>query len=332
VPGDLDWREIDRYLSGEATEAEAARVRAWLAARSDDEHLARWLRQGSSRSRPEIDVEHAWQAVMLRAPSQSITIRRVAPWRRYAALIAAACILAVIGLWKFGVPQTQRATREVAWHEVSAPPGQRVTIALPDKSTMTLGPGSHARYANPSDDAGRNVYLDGEAYFAVAHSSASPFRVHAGHALFEDVGTRFTVRAYRDDMSPIAVVLEGEIVLRRDGDQKRDSARVRAGMIGRMAPDGALSARRVDTLAYVAWRDGRFTIDDRRLDETATILGRWFDVDVRLADRSMVAQRVTLDVPNASLASALDVLSTALDLDVRREGRVITLVPRRTPR
>ncbi len=79
------------------------------------------------------------------------------------------------------------------------------------------------------------MWLEGEGYFEVTHDARRPFRVHAGDALTEDLGTRFVVRAYPELAAVDVAVAEGVVSLRRHpprgtrGAGAGDSAVIRAG-------------------------------------------------------------------------------------------------------
>src|SRR5262249_17229542 len=78
-----------------------------------------------------------------------------------------------------------------AWqHHVVA---EGTTIQLPDGSKMDLQPGTSidTRF---SDNERELRLFAGEATFQVVHDESRRFSVHAGRALIEAVGTRFTTR------------------------------------------------------------------------------------------------------------------------------------------
>src|SRR5436190_1648478 len=61
----------------------------------------------------------------------------------------------------------------------------------------------------------RDLYLDGEAYFQVAHDARRPLRVHTAASVTEDLGTAFAIRAYADQVATEVVVAEGRVALWR---------------------------------------------------------------------------------------------------------------------
>lgn len=84
---------------------------------------------------------------------------------------------------------------------VRAPVGSGSTISLdlPDGSTVTLAPGSVVSFSESFAQTRRRVTLKGEAFFDVS-SSDIPFVVDTYNARITVRGTRFSVRAWADDI------------------------------------------------------------------------------------------------------------------------------------
>jgi ferric-dicitrate binding protein FerR (iron transport regulator) len=324
MTSELESRLLDRFLAGEATPEEAAQVRAWVDASPDRAQFIEALRaQGASRA--EWDVEKGWRSVQARRAW--LALRTPRPIVRWAA--AAAVLLGVaVSSWRMlpAVRGTEHASAG-EWREVAVPRGTRGRIDLPDGSTVTLNAASRLRYRAGADSAAREVVLDGEAFFVVKHDASRPFRVRASRATVEDVGTRFVVSSYAGS-APTVVVAEGAVALRATRAGNAGGARLTAGMLGRLEPTDSVATRRVDAARYTAWTDGRLILDNATLDVAAMTLERWFDVDVRLADAALATRRVNAEFRGESLADVLATLSAALDLEVRRDGRRVTIAAR----
>lgn len=65
----------------------------------------------------------------------------------------------------------------VAMQTITVPAGQRVNLDLPDGSNVWLNAGTTMKYPVSFMKGKREVILDGEAYFEVAHNEKSPFVV-----------------------------------------------------------------------------------------------------------------------------------------------------------
>jgi transmembrane sensor len=197
---------------------------------------------------------------------------------------------------------------------------------LADGSRVVLNAGSRLRYAEDFGRPGvaREVHLDGEAYFEVTHDATRPFRVHAGPALAEDLGTRFSVRAYAGTRAQV-VVAEGRVSMRSNTTARLDSAILGPGQRGRLAPDGSATSGTVlvdsvNPQRYLSWTSGTLTLDDVPLREAVPMLERWFDIELRLADSTLADRRVTAVYRDQSLSQVLDALALALGARYERSA------------
>ena len=78
------------------------------------------------------------------------------------------------------VPVNSFRRNEKVFYTAIAPQGAVSETILPDSTVIFLNAGSKVRYAAGTEDLSREVYLDGEAWFAVKHSKKTPFIVHTG--------------------------------------------------------------------------------------------------------------------------------------------------------
>jgi len=314
---------LDRYLSGEASSTDAAAVQEWLAQDSDHGRLLddlRLIRRAAAERAPNSSTDRAWATAVgaLRVAPQPRVSRRLL----MAALAAAAVVIALIG----GSAVLRRAPR---WSEFATTAAQRMVVRLPDGTQVTIAPRSRVRYAA---DYGthRDLYLDGEAYFQVAHDSQRPLRVHTAQSVTEDLGTAFVVRAYADQVATEVVVAEGRVALSRADTAAASRAPalvLEARDLGRLEPGGGLTLRRgVDVGRQLAWTRGVLAFDGTPLGEVVRTLERWYNVELRVADSALAARRLTAAFQNESIDLVLQRIALTVGLRVERaDGSVILL-------
>lgn len=280
-----------------------------------------------------------------RQPEAPFRARRAA-WlldRRLGRRLAAGVLLAVgaAGLWRTLAP---RAADTLT---LGAPAGRRLVTTLPDGTRLVLNAGSRVRLAagyGAGPGGARELTLDGEAYFAVVRDARHPFRVRAGGATVEDLGTRFAVRAYAEEGGRVEVaVAEGRVAL---GVPPADSepnttpsapaVALEAGEVARVDARGTVTRARADVARRLAWAEGDagvLVLDDVPLGEAVAPLARWLDLDLRLGDSTLAARRgrARLASPTApgapTGADALAALARALRVRAVRDGRTVTLLP-----
>jgi transmembrane sensor len=231
------------------------------------------------------------------------------------------------------------AARDSAPGEYRTSRAQYATIRLADSTEVTLAPESRLTIAAHFGDGAREIALEGEAIFSVRHDAAHPFRVRARGALIEDVGTKFDVRAYPGDADVTVAVAEGSVVIRRDDRGhagEADSARAGStaatgivferGAVATLDPRGKVSAEPGTSAAsYLVWASGRLSFADRPLMEVLRTIGRWYDLDIRVADARLAQRVVNAEFSTQAPSEMIDALAIATDATVERAGRVVTL-------
>lgn len=104
---------------------------------------------------------------------------------------------------------------------VEAPLGAKSKVKLPDNTEVVLNAGSSIKYlANFNQADIREVDLVGEAYFDVAKNEHIPFIVKAKDVSIVAVGTAFNVKAYNEEETVEATLVEGIIEVSKDGHEE----------------------------------------------------------------------------------------------------------------
>ena len=355
--GAAERAAVERWAATPSRRAELAALRAWWeqsaalpsAAATD----AMWLRL-SSRMHEADDAHSAGgRAAPQPAPPPGVRDARGrrprsrprvlalvpgrsarSPWRRRATLAAVLSVAATAAGLAYAAQRRPAGADPVApppMREYVTKPGQRATIDLVDGSRVTLGVASTLRVRpyGASAPGARELFLEGEAVFDVAHNERRPFLVHAGGAVTEDLGTRFGVRAYAGDGVVRVVVAEGQVALRAAAAPPGSGALLAAGDVGRIDSAGrALVEQGADTTAHLGWTGGRLVFRDATVAEVAAQLGRWYDVRVEVAP-AVAGRRVTVNMPAGSLTAVLRAVTVPLDTRFAydREGRTVHVGP-----
>ena len=178
------------------------------------------------------------------------TLTPVFSLRRYRfrliAGVAVVLLLGAVGLALWIQPVTH-----------TAPVGERLTVNLPDGSSVVLNSGSSVHYARAFDDK-RRVTLEGEGYFDVVHDTR-PFLVETFNAQVTVLGTRFNVRAWPSDMiRETVVVLESGQVALAAVFAPTDTVVLAPNQIGRVVADTTRPTlpQSISTTSTLAWRNG----------------------------------------------------------------------------
>ncbi|MDR0543836.1 MAG: FecR domain-containing protein [Odoribacteraceae bacterium] len=160
----------------------------------------------------------------------------------------------------------------VAYNEVRTPTGMEFPLTLSDGTRVYLNAESRLRFPVSFSGERREVELEGEAFFEV-RGEARPFVARAGGVETVVLGTSFNIRAYGDERSVVATLLEGRVAL-RDGVGEWLLAPGEQGSYARAT--GECAVRPVDANLYAAWRSGKFIFRNERLEDILSYLSRWY--------------------------------------------------------
>ena len=149
-------------------------------------------------------------------------------------------------------------------------------VVLEDVSRVWLNSESEFRYPSVFDQGKREVYLKGEGYFEVVHDKERPFIVRTEKVSTRVLGTEFNVQSYTGKAVNVTLV-KGSVAVRSNNDQANTSEVVLNPGENASWEGGRFRVETVDALKYVAWKDGFFVYQDKKLDDILNELARWYD-------------------------------------------------------
>jgi ferric-dicitrate binding protein FerR (iron transport regulator) len=161
--------------------------------------------------------------------------------------------------------------------------------------------------------------LTGDAYFDVRHDATKPFRVRAGSAVIEDIGTTFAIESDAAVMTTVSVV-SGSVRLTR-ADSSTVPVVLDAGDRGSLAAAGeAQVARDAVRPEDTAWVSGRLAFRDAPLSRVTAGMERWYGVKIHVADAALLDRRITTSFEGESIDRALQILELTLGANITRDG------------
>jgi ferric-dicitrate binding protein FerR (iron transport regulator) len=177
-------------------------------------------------------------------------------------------------------------------------------VTLLDGSRATVGADTKLVIAPDFGTTVRAVKLEGTALFAVAPGGKHEFNVRTGDDVsVTATGTTFGVYAYPSDDRIVVGVREGSVTVKSDKETREVGAA--KGVV--VAKDGAMrDASAGDLDEAMAWTDHKLVVANRPLREAIKQMNRWYALDLRVADSSLLARPVTV---NASLESSRDAIA-----------------------
>lgn len=163
---------------------------------------------------------------------------------------------------------------------ISVPLGMSHRVNLEDGTSVFLFPGSRLTFPSHFSAGQRAVTLQGEGYFDVESDASRPFRIQAGEAKVEVLGTSFNVRAYADESKVETALVEGIVNMNDTRIEPNEMASYTSG-------SPRISIRSLDTRIYQERASGYLVFYGKTLEEIMHDLSRWYDFDYDYTDPSL---------------------------------------------
>jgi transmembrane sensor len=339
----IQWELMFEYLRGRTTKEDEEKLNEWIHSdiknkRTFDQIKKIW--NTPRKNLPKADVEKAWINIKERIdienssqnfPSDKIlefdsNPKRNPFWWHVVStkLLKIAAVVLVLFISSYFL-----FIRHAAMNEIIVGNSQKTEITLEDGTLITLDAGSIFRYPKNFESDMREVFLNGEGYFEVAHDNNKPFIIHANDARIKVLGTKFNVRAWRDDKKVVVAVAEGKVSLRSQNESDPDKKVViTKGQVSVMRENEAPSeAKNANVDDYLSWLDREDYFRDVPLQEVFNQLERWYDVDIQLSDESYASNQVTIFIKKKPIEEILDVIALMNNLQYKQNGKKIIFTP-----
>lgn len=165
-----------------------------------------------------------------------------------------------------------------AFNELTTPRGGVFQVSFPDGSHAWLNAASSLKYPLKFKD-NRTVILNGQAYFEIAPDAKQPFIVKAGEMEVQVLGTSFDIMAYNDEQVVNTTLIEGAVKVL----QGNTSALLHPGQQSKLNPaTGKMEVQTVNLENVLAWRNGRFELENTELPAILRQLARWYDIEIAI--------------------------------------------------
>lgn len=175
------------------------------------------------------------------------------------------------------------------YNTLMVPYGKRSKIHLSDGSIVWLNSGSRMIYPAVFNRDRREVYIEGEAIFEVAHKKSQPFIVISQDQEIEVLGTVFGVTNYLDENSINTVLKSGSVQIsyhnNSSSSAQMDKMKISPGTKAsyNKKTKGIISEKvNVDT--YFSWREGFLVFKNNDLGFIMKRISRYYNVEITIGD------------------------------------------------
>ena len=362
---------LNRFTSGEIDANEKQLLFRFFNESESRVFVYRWLKkkwkgQDSEKLNPDIDFDqllsriHQTMKAGRHAPiphsdQKSRFTRIINISLRYAAICLIAC-----GIEWYILTQTggQENKTDIVYNQIDVPHGSKSFIVLADSTKVWLNAGAKLHYPASFKGRDREVFLEGEAYFDVKKDQHQPFFVRTNGMSLKVHGTKFNVKAYKDDSKIETTLLEGSVEVVGLKDNQKDGQNLfmkpgqklilykeqkelpvndpkseldSAGILTDpriMEPVKISDARLINLTATepeIAWRKDKLVFDKQRFDEVKVRLERWYGVTIEVRDPSILNYRFSGTFDKETFEQAMHALKEAANFEYEMQKKHVII-------
>ena len=311
-----------KYLQGECSPEELQRLYRYLredgAAEYDSLLSELWQQLSVDQSLSPTASDRIYREVLTATSSPTTHYRHFL-------LPSAAALVGFLffGWWIYYQFSTSYVTYQTTYGEVRQ-------ITLPDQSVVDLNANSEIKITTTfTDDAQREVWLTGEAYFHVEPQQRSatervPFVVHTSNFDVEVMGTAFNVKDRRGTTD--VLLNSGSVLLKNLADSSQALTMVPGERVSLSESQPLVLTRVEEPAVYTSWKDNELYFEDQTLTVIQQELADRYDVALRFGDPALGQLRFTGSAPSDSLIILLKTIknSFGLTLQTDRDGYLLT--------
>lgn len=293
---------IDELIStflAEGLEPDAlGELKAWIAESEENrayfvQHREIWFSAVQESESKRYNQEKAFGAFRTRMEKQKAVekVKRMPVWRKlskYAAAVLLLGFISYVSYW-YGESNLRDTLAEI---EVEAPAGSQTRLRLPDGTSVLLNSDSRITYSQDFGVSSREVVLQGEGYFEVAHNREMPFYVKTEDVQVRVLGTKFNFRDYPEDGEAVVSLIEGKVALKNEIRQEAELVLLPDEQMVLNKKEKVMKKERMNAQSVLQWAEGRLLFDETPLLEAIRILERSYGVEIEFAEDSLKELRV----------------------------------------
>ncbi|NJK98039.1 MAG: FecR family protein [Bacteroidetes bacterium] len=173
---------------------------------------------------------------------------------------------------------------------IIVPAGQRVNLQLADGTMVWLNARTRLTFPTKFSSKNREVTIDGEGYFEVAHDKTRPFIVKTGKYNVKVWGTRFNIKAYTKSDEFETSLIDGSVeIIKPDKEQGiflKPNDKV-------FLNKDQLIVKRITNPDQFLWKEGIISFENEPFAEMVKELELYFDLNIEVYNRKILTYHCT---------------------------------------
>lgn len=207
------------------------------------------------------------------------------------------------------------------YNQIIVPHGKRTKVVLSDGTKVFVNSGTRVIYPLRFGTGNREIYVEGEAYFDVAHDSSRPFIVKTADMTVQVLGTSFNVFAYKDAPEKHVVLVNGKVDVTDGKTPRKMNPGQKVGY-----REGKLDKpKTVNVEEYTSWVNYALSYDNASLETIFKRLHYYYGVDFNIqGDISRMHVSGKLDLKE-SIEDVMASIAYSVPITIRIDKNEITV-------
>jgi ferric-dicitrate binding protein FerR (iron transport regulator) len=318
------------YIAGEANEEQSKQVEIWLAEnpahQKELESLKKiWQERILYPQKQQFDSQAAFQRLNDRLEKEGLKPKKFflqsKSWRF--ALPIAASITIILAIWGifFNTNDNIHYEQEVTQQ------AQKSLITLEDGTKVWLNEQARLRYPEKFTQNTREVYLEGEAFFEVAHNPQKPFIVHTHKADVQVLGTSFLVKAENDQTETL--VATGKVAIKPEKQTQAIILTPKQKAVVNV--EKVQKQENVKLEEAIAWKKEVLLMKNETMEQIIEKLEKYYRVQIEVLEPTIFNCKLTGDFNNLDLEESLQIIRLALGIEYKLGKNKIELYGKGCP-
>ncbi|WP_286863246.1 MULTISPECIES: FecR family protein [Sphingobacterium] len=205
------------------------------------------------------------------------------------------------------------------YNSLIVPKASFYKMTLVDGTKVWVNALSQLKFPAQFSKTERRVFLDGEAYFEVAHNPNQPFVVESKGNEIKVLGTHFNVNSYSNQVR--TTLAEGKVEVTRNNQHVELSP----GEYAWSSQDNLIKGE-ADLQRDLSWHNNEFYFKKETIVDIAHQLSRWYDLDVKFRGNVQLDKEYTGSIErDVKLSQVLEMLSYVSNLKFEVDGRKLII-------
>lgn len=321
---------LEKFENGTCSASELAELNSWYHSFTDHE---RALEEDLTRYPGLMKTLRfqLWNGIeeqirMSEEPTENLKRGRFTSFTTWSFRIAAVLIIGILTSIFFFKFQESRTVSE--FHTITTQKNNVSRVKLSDGTIIWVKAGSNLRYPEEFGITNREVFLEGEAFFDVAHQVNKPFLVHTSDLTIRVLGTAFNIKSYKDQGTIETTLVRGQVKIEKENMPETEEIILKPNERAIYNKDSkAMNIEKSIDVAEVIVKEMETKIpapvlvfDETPFNKVFAQLEQRYHVKIHIDQKENLSCKLTADLQKEGLAEILQLLEVTHQIRYRIVG------------